>query len=263
VHALWPTKQDKDIIRNTNRNKILCTDNKHTKAFDMDFTEYLYAISGVSEDAKKKMFFNFTDVLYYINPDELLHLVKEGFSGHVGSGAMHVFCSNGDITVNETVLGKVKVYGTEVIMNVEGNSIPYKHGHYYDDLYFNDSFTVGTYKGQQLKIIKKAEYKCGATKYIEFDMIVTAFNEAHDDRKYLETNEDKPVYNPKTKKVEGQQYIDGTGTFLVEGSTNIRDGPGGKKIAFTNIKGHLYAKIFQAKDSSIFNWGTFNRTRMN
>jgi hypothetical protein len=205
AHMLWPEVQLKDAVRRSNRNKLVVKNNYKNQSY---FTATLqqYADLEVAEShSNLERFCIFTDTLYYITPTSLLEsLCKMDLLGHAGAGSMHVFKNSGDIILTGDD-GIIKNYGyvdiiddSNLTMQVQGNNIPYTHAHDYDQLYDNDIMEIiKKNKNGDIKvsIIKNHEIDCGATKYIQFDIVVSIIEpEKHEDCDYSDDMED--VHNP-------------------------------------------------------------------
>lgn len=115
----------------------------------------------------KDVILNFTDVLYYIRPDELLEIYKDFEYGVVGLFTLHIFTGYTDIKVLNKTYGNVIYLEEEnsVIMTVNGNFTFYKHRIDYNVLYHTNHMIIA---GDKFSIILKVEDRLDlrATNYV-------------------------------------------------------------------------------------------------
>jgi hypothetical protein len=118
---------------------------------------------------------NFTDVLYYISPYDLLLIFKDFKDGLVGTGTIHIF---NDLTSNQSLVGLGYVTQDEELhyMKVIGNESTYVHKAYYTPLLTNDMYII---KGidYNISILKKATVDLEATIYMRVEIIKTTKQE--------------------------------------------------------------------------------------
>ena len=142
---LWPTLSREDISRIPRRNAYindLIVTNQlgvRVKVTEQTFQEYT-ATSPI--DKNHPPLYNLTDVVYYLEDDDLILGTKNMPYGAVIVGTMHLFLQSGEICIGENKYGDVKIDDGNIHMSVIGNMYGYTHKNRWSTLITNDTLEI-------------------------------------------------------------------------------------------------------------------------
>jgi hypothetical protein len=138
----------------------------------------------------KRVVFNFTDVMYYIDENTLFNLAVNMHEGLIMTGTTHVFHIDNNNTIEKLLdYGYVSMKEHLIYMKVIGNETTYKHKPIFSLLLKNDSFNI-RYNHIVLTIIKQNSINLEATNYISFVVIKSKSEQYSESIKYDINNGD-------------------------------------------------------------------------
>jgi len=142
---LWPTLSREDISRIPRRNAyindLIVTKQLGVRVKVTEQTFQDYAATCLI-DKRQPPLYNLTDVVYYLEDDELIMGTENMPYGAVMVGTMHLFLQSGEICIGENKYGDVKIETDNIHMSVIGNMYGYTHKNRWPSLITNDSLEL-------------------------------------------------------------------------------------------------------------------------